>query len=338
MVFLFIFATFLLKLTEIAAETSETAPPTKPTRYSVECPPLHIDVGIYQRCLKYEPVALDYDAAHKKCLKDGGALAAAAPGMSGLDKMEAEVKQHQAQSNSSEYSAWIVREHPPEGESAWDPHCLTFKDGVQKCDGSSHEKLPYFCERYKYSPCGEQEGWSFRDNTCYKVIIGKKPILVNDFVDLSHAATILCRDIGTFDEDGWSDTYLAKVDSRSKNELVIDMLEKAGVKNAWIGLDMNREVTGDHEWYGHWMNKASEGFTDESYLSQEEQHGRYPWAPDEPQGSDLGSASVFFSRNVYLSKIDGQWLWKVSQIFEKLEAVVCSRPFTIKPVGPKNLR
>ncbi|KAI1695575.1 hypothetical protein DdX_19513 [Ditylenchus destructor] len=122
--------------------------------------------------------------------------------------------------------------------------------------------------------------------------------------------------------------------------LNLDVLEKAGVKNAWIGLDMNREVTGDHEWYGRWMNKVSEGFTDESYLSQEEQHGRYPWAPDEPQASGLGSCTILgFCGNVYLSKIDGQWLWKVGQsVDEKLEAVVCSRPFTIKPVGPKNLR
>ncbi|KAI1710302.1 lectin c-type domain-containing protein [Ditylenchus destructor] len=292
----------------------------KPTGLPVNCLPGFITVGERQRCLRYEEKPVCYDEAQKKCLEDGGALAELSPSTENIDRVQAEVLKHHSGS-SDDASIWVVNAKPPSGLTKWDAHCLQFSNlTTQSCHKAACKHLPYFCEYYKYNPCGgddaQKQHWFYRDEQCLKAVYRPEGFTFSD-------AIAVCKEL---DEN----SIVATVDSRGKNELTKKLLEVEGQLNgnppdladAWIGLHLDLENQ-----TATWQN----GEEDDYYL-REESKGKYPWAPGEPNNHVDGCPDCK-ETCVQVNTGKDKSYWNDRSCDVKLKAVVCSRPYTFRPVG-----
>ncbi|KAI1695117.1 hypothetical protein DdX_19762 [Ditylenchus destructor] len=183
----------------------------------IACQPPYIEIGKYERCVKYMDESLSYDEAHKKCLDEDGTLATV--NLGGIRTVQ------------------------------------NLKHLETHCEAGSFSKLPYFCERYKYNPCGPDgnyQKWSYRDGHCFKVITSTTEFTFDE-------ANKACRDLPG------NRTRLATIYSKSQNMLVTKLLEdegfrcgekcgKAGealTKATWIGLYFTKHFGGDPEIQDH---------------------------------------------------------------------------------------
>ncbi|KAI1699598.1 lectin c-type domain-containing protein [Ditylenchus destructor] len=280
-----------------------------PRGFPVRCEPPFVEFGERQRCLSYEYDALHYDEAHKKCLDKGAALAAIEEGMPGLDKLRDFIIEHHQQI-SINWSVWVVKEHPTDDETKWDKHCFSFMEFPwTPCPGHVFNRMNFFCEQYKYNPCGD-ESWFYRDSQCFKAITRPEGYTFWEAKDE-------CAE-----EHG---AILATIDSRSKNELTIKLLKESGViprsielQDAWIGLRLYRFSDPAISDYAEWQD----GEIDDYYL-QEDHRGKYPWAPGEPNHEDEFCVQVNTDQD--------KALWNDRNCGEKLKAAICSRPYAYAP-------
>ncbi|KAI1704559.1 hypothetical protein DdX_14194 [Ditylenchus destructor] len=134
-------------------------------------------------------------------------------------------------SHNFNLTVWVVREHPTGNETKWDKHCFSFNGFPELCRGHRFDMLPFFCEQYKYNPCGDG-AWFYRDSQCFKAITRPEGYTFWEAKDE-------CAK-----EDG---AILATIDSRSKNELTIKLLKESRVmprsielQDAWIGFRLYR--------------------------------------------------------------------------------------------------
>ncbi|KAI1710299.1 lectin c-type domain-containing protein [Ditylenchus destructor] len=290
-----------------------------PTRFPFQCPPGFITVGERQRCLKYEEKPVCYDEAQKKCLDADGALAEISPSTENIDRVKAEVLKHHPGS-SDDASIWVVNKNPPSGLTKWDAHCLQFSNlTTQSCHIAACKHLPYFCEYYKYNPCGgddaQKQGWVYRDEQCLKAVYRKLGFTFSD-------AIAVCKELNSI---------VATVDSRGKNELTKKLLEVEGQLNwegapiltdAWIGLHLDLENQ-----TATWQN----GEEDDYYL-REENRGKYPWAPGEPNNR-VDECADCKEMCVQVNTDQDKSYWNDRSCDVKLKAVICSRPYAFRPVG-----
>ncbi|KAI1704554.1 lectin c-type domain-containing protein [Ditylenchus destructor] len=309
----------LILICHLHVTTADGEDKTKPTGLPVHCPSGFITVGNRQRCLKYQENPVCYDEAQKKCLEDGGALAEISLSTENIDRVEAEVLKHNPE--SSDASIWVVNDNPPSGVSKWDAHCLQFSNGTaSSCHIAACKHLPYFCEYYKYNPCGGDDAtkrdWFYRDEECLRAVY--RP----DGYTFSEAIAVCAE----FHENG----TVATVDSRGKNELTKKLLEVEGQLNgnppdladAWIGLHLDLENQ-----TATWQN----GEEDDYYL-REENKGKYPWAPGEPNNR-VDRCPECKETCVQVNTGKDKTYWNDRSCDVKLKAVICSRPYAYRPVG-----
>ncbi|KAI1729608.1 lectin c-type domain-containing protein [Ditylenchus destructor] len=187
-------------------------------------------------------------------------------------------------SNGSPVSIW---HEYVDGKQRWKPHCIAFPEG--KCDPEKQTELPYFCEYYK--TVSNPNGMSFAE------------------------ARKACQALG-----GGAD--VAVVNSMGKNELLRRLLEQENLMdpdyqhhdpldNAWIGLFHDGKKL-------QWVDGE-----EEKILLEEENKGKYPWAPGEP-GLDS-------SEKCTEVKTGEQGLWNDLFCSQPLRAAICSRKFSLQP-------